>query len=217
MTNLPLLWSFRRCPYAMRARMGISSSGIKIRLREILLRDKPDEFLAVSSKATVPVLDAGDGTVIEESLDIMLWVLGQADPQKLLAPETGSRQDMLDLIERCEQDFKPHLDIFKYSTRHKGTDPIAARDQALVFLRDLERQLAATNFLFGISLSLPDIAIFPFVRQFAGVDPKWFTSLELPHLQTWLQELVTSPLFTGIMEKHQPWLVSGDEILMNAA
>ena len=217
MTNLPLLWSFRRCPYAMRARMGISSSGIKVRLREILLRDKPDEFLAASSKATVPVLDAGGGIVIEESLDIMLWALVQADPQNLLNPETGSRQDMLDLIEQCEQDFKPHLDIFKYSTRHNDADPVAARDQALVFLGDLEQQLAATNFLFGTSLSLADVAIFPFVRQFAGVDSKWFGALDLPNLQAWLGARVTSPLFTGVMEKYQPWLVTGDEILMNAA
>jgi len=119
-TELPLLWSFRRCPYAMRARMGIVSSGIQVRLREIVLRDKPDEFIAHSAKATVPVLVTGDGAVVDESLDIMLWALDGSDPDGLLAAQSGTRQDMLDLIARCESEFKPNLDAYKYGGDETG-------------------------------------------------------------------------------------------------
>lgn len=217
MTRSPLIWSFRRCPYAMRARMAISSSGKSVRLREIVLRDKPAEFIARSAKATVPVLVTADGEIVDESLDIMLWALAGADPDELCAPLSGTRQDMLDLIARCESDFKPNLDAYKYATDGDESGRLAARGRALEFLEVLDDRLQSSVNLFGDRLALADIAIFPFVRQFAGVDPEWFAGLNLSALQAWLERQIASPLFTGVMTKYPPWVKTGEEFLVPQA
>ena len=164
---LPILYTFRRCPYAMRARMALYKSEQACAVREVLLRDKPAEMLAQSAKGTVPVLVLTDGTVFDESLDIMRWALNRCDPENWLSPAHGTPDEVLALISRNDGPFKDHLDRYKYSTRYQDTDPIVHREQGVQFLEILNGRLAASTFLFGDHISLADIAIFPFVRQFA--------------------------------------------------
>lgn len=175
---IPVLYSFRRCPYAMRARLALLVSGIEVELREVVLRDKPQAFLDVSPSATVPCLVTST-EVIDESLDVMLWALKQNDPESWLAmPEEGHTW-----IERADGPFKQALDRTKYETRYPGTDPNAERDKASVFLSDLNAQIGTWMF---DSESLADNAILPFVRQFAFIDKDWFDAQPWPNLQAWL-------------------------------
>ncbi len=209
--DLPVLYSFRRCPYAMRARLALAVSGQVCELREILLRDKAPEFLDTSPSATVPALQYGDGEVIDESLDIMLWALSRNDPENWLKPETGSLDEMLALIELADGDFKASLDRYKYPTRYYGVDGLMERTNAVVFLNDLNRRLAASPFLSGKRCALADMAIAPFVRQFANVDRPWFGQEPWPHLLRWLETFLASDLFAGIMAKYPKW-AAGDPI-----
>ncbi|WP_421779879.1 glutathione S-transferase [Kiloniella litopenaei] len=210
--KIPLLYSFRRCPYAMRARLGLQSSQQLCELREIVLRDKPSEMLQASPKGTVPVLILSNGDVLEESLDIMLWALKQNDPESWLAPEIGTLDEMLDLINRCETEFKGHLDRYKYAPRfEEGTDPITHRSLAENFLRELDKLLTKNTFLFGERRSLADMAIAPFIRQFANVDRAWFDETDYPHLKLWLYEFLDSARFKSILKKYPVW-ATGDPI-----
>ena len=198
---LPIFYSFRRCPYAMRARLALHVSGITVEHREILLRDKPLAMLAASPKGTVPVLVLPDGTVLDESLDIMLWALRQHDPEAWLLNERAA----LALVEACNTRFKPHLDRYKYATRYAGEDPHAHRSAAAQFVRDLETRLAGTRALTGRTDGLADYAIFPFIRQFAHTDPDWFAAQDWPRVRTWLDRHLHAPRFAGIMLKHPGW------------
>ena len=200
MMHQPLLYSFRRCPYAMRARLALYFSALPYRKHEVSLKDKPAEMLDISPKGTVPVLQLADGGVIEESLDIALWALGQNDPQQLLQ-RTEARQEMLTLIERNDGEFKHWLDRYKYADRHLENTPEFYRSQGENFLRDLEQRLSATRFLMGDEPSFADIAIMPFIRQFAHVDKPWFEQTPHQHLQHWLAYWLESPAFTEIMIK----------------
>lgn len=202
----PILYSFRRCPYAMRARLALHYAGIEREHREVVLRDKPAHMLEISPKGTVPVLLLPDGKVIEESLDIMLWAINQNDPKRWL-PDT-QQQDIYFLIERNDTSFKAHLDRYKYPNRFpdEPCTGTCARDATDGILRDLDQRLAANNgSLHSNYKTLADYAIFPFVRQFAHVDRDWFYSAPYPHLQKWLQENLASELFTEIMEKFNQW------------
>lgn len=204
----PILYSFRRCPYAMRARLGLAISGTVCTLREVKLSAKPDAMLEASPKGTVPVLvltgaTAPDRSVIDESIDIMRWALGRADPEGWLD------RDDRELIARNDGPFKHDLDRYKYPDRH-GSDSLAHRESALAFLGDLDARLAADGQLCGARRGLADAAIFPFVRQFAAVDRDWFASLPFPHMQRWLAGHLESPLFAAIMKKERPW-AEGDE------
>ena len=201
----PILYSFRRCPYAMRARLAIAASGQDCELREVVLRDKPAELLAASPKGTVPVLVDTDGRVIEESLDIMRWALARSDPQHWLAPQSGAPEDMLALIERCDGDFKHHLDRYKYANRYQGANAAEHREQAAVFLRDLEPRLETSACLFGGRPALADMAIAPFVRQFAIADTAWFAQQPWPRLRAWLDALLRSEAFQRVMRKYPQW------------
>ncbi len=212
----PILYSFRRCPYAMRARMAIAMSGQICRLREVVLRDKPAEMLAASPKATVPVVVDTDGTVIEESLDVIDWALGKADPDGWLTPPTGTLQDMRDLIADSDGPFKTALDRYKYSNRYDGADPAEHRNTGLDFLSHLNLRLEHQNHLFGDRVSLADIAIFPFIRQFANTDRAWFDAQPLPHLQRWLAYHLSSDLFASVMPKFKQWASESDEPLFPA-
>lgn len=208
----PILYSFRRCPYAMRARMAIANSGIECRLREVVLRDKPAEMLTASPKGTVPVIVEADGTVIEESLDVMAWALKHKDTGRWLEPEQGNRADMDALVAACDGPFKHALDRYKYPNRYED-EGVVREDQrtlGLAFLERLNDQLADRAHLFGDRISYADIAIFPFVRQFANTDRTWFDALDLPHLQRWLAEHLESDLFKQIMPKFPQWK-TGDE------
>ncbi len=195
----PVLYSFRRCPYAMRARLALAASGTQVEHREILLRDKPAHMLDISPKGTVPVLLLEDGTVLEESLDIMLWALGRNDPEGWL-----DRHDEA-LVAANDGPFKHHLDRYKYANRYQGAEPQAHREECLALLQVLESRLATQPFLSGQTRGLTDAAIAPFVRQFANSDRAWFDAQALPGLQRWLADFLQSQLFGRVMVKHPLW------------
>ena len=209
----PVLYTFRRCPYAMRARMGIYASGIKMEWRELVLRDKPEHMVEISPKATVPVVQLPDGKVIDESFDVMLWALQQNDPHGWLPQSAEMNQRSADLIEECDTTFKHHLDRYKYPNRYEGVDAIESRDAAVVILSKWNGYLANHANLLAEQVSLADYATFPFVRQFANVDRNWFDALDLPHLQTWLEHHLSSKIFADIMVKQKPWKPE-DELLV---
>lgn len=194
----PILYSFRRCPYAMRARLALAVSGVRCELREVRLSAKPPAMLAASAKGTVPVLVLPGGAVIDESLDIMRWALSQRDPAGWLA----SNDDKL--IAENDGRFKHSLDRYKYPERH-AADPIVHRELGMVFLRQLDGRLAAEGQLCGKVPGLADAAIMPFVRQFAAADPAWFSQQPLPHLQEWLDGHLASDLFATAMMRTAPW------------
>ena len=195
----------------MRARLAINVSGIEVELREILLREKAPQLLEISPKATVPVLVETNGTVIEESLEIMDWALSVNDPELWLMPTVGNLQQMRVLVEQCETKFKPHLDRYKYSNRYQDVDSNKERELACNFLWNLEKRLGSNEFLFGSRISFADMAIVTFVRQFANVDRQWFDRVEWPELHRWLLVFLESEKFNAIMDKYPIWQ-SGDEI-----
>ncbi len=208
MRALPILWSFRRCPYAMRARLAIQSSQQQVVLREIVLRDKPAPFLKASAKGTVPVLQLSD-RVIDESRDIMIWALSQNDPEGWLdMPSEG-----MDLIATCEGPFKKALDHTKYAVRYPDLDEAEQREKAMVFLRDLNSRLVENAYLMGDQIQLADMAILPFVRQFANTDRAWFDAQGLESLRGWLDKFLVSDRFSGIMTKYVPWQDGQDRVL----
>jgi glutathione S-transferase len=198
MAALALLYSYRRCPYAMRARMALSYAGIAYQLHDISLKDKPAGLLAVSPKGTVPVLVLPDGRVLEQSLDIMHWALQQHDPSRWLDIDRDNSQA---LISENDGAFKQTLDKYKYASRFPEQSAASYRSQAEVFLCKLEQALQERPFLSGAHLSLTDVAIFPFIRQFAAVDANWFAQATYPKLQAWLQARLESSLFLGVMAK----------------
>ncbi len=202
---LPVLYSFRRCPYAMRARLALAISGQACELREVVLKNKPAELLQASPKASVPVLVLPTGQVIDQSLEIMQWALAQNDPGHWLAPERGSVADMQALVAECDGDFKLHLDRYKYPNRHAGAVATEHRQAASAWLLQLDTLLQHSEpGLFGRS-SLADMAIAPFVRQFAHTDPTWFSSQPWLRLTAWLERFESSPLFARVMDKYSAW------------
>jgi glutathione S-transferase len=206
MTEFPILYSFRRCPYAMRTRMAIAVSGVQVELREVVLRDKPRELIAASAKATVPVLLLPDGEVIDESLDIMRWALSQNDPENWLVESND------ELISANDGPFKQALDRYKYPHRYDLTDGTEYRDAALMHLVYLNERLSAAPYLGGDRKSMTDVAIFPFVRQFAATDQTWFDALPLPALQAWLAGFISSDLFSQIMTRYPQWTAGAGSI-----
>ena len=190
----------------MRARLALDVSRQVWELREVSLRNKPPEMLRVSPKATVPILVLPDGEVIDESLDIMLWALSRNDPEGWLTPESDSREGMRELIDRFDSHFKRHLDRYKYPSRFAGADPLVERGEACQDLELLEERLTRTACLAGGHVSLVDMAIVPFVRQFANVDPGWFASQSWSALQRWLSRLVESARFERIMQPVPVWV-----------
>lgn len=197
----PILYSFRRCPYAMRARMSLLKSGMEVELREVILRDRPEHMMEISPKGTVPVLLLPDGTVIEESLDIMLWSLD----------ESWLVSDWKERIDVNDGDFKYHLDRYKYNNRYENVlSSEEHREHAVSILKTYEKRLSNHAYLCGDSISLTDLALSPFVRQFANTDRAWFDQLPLPHLLKWLEGILESNLFKACMVKHKQWR-DGDE------
>lgn len=194
----------------MRARLALFISGTSVELREILLKNKPSEMIEASPKATVPVLIVPDGSVIDESLDIMLWALKVNDPDGWLQ---GDLAEMLDLVERCEDEFKNHLDRYKYANRYDDVDPLHHRTAACKFLRILESRLKETAFLYGENIGLADMAIVTFVRQFANVDRSWFDSCDYPFVRQWVQLFIDSPIFDSIMHKYSEWHTQEEQIV----
>lgn len=201
---LPVLYSFRRCPYAMRARLALTVSQQDCALREVVLRDKPVEMLELSPKGTVPVLHLPDGQVLEQSLDIMRWALARHDPEGWLTLERGNLAEMEALIADCDGDFKHHLDRYKYSVRYgPETDPLYHRGEGAVFLGRLNERLKGQSQLFGARPSLADYAIFPFIRQFANTGREWFDAQPLTDLQAWLSGHLSSDIFQSVMRRRE--------------
>lgn len=204
MERHPILYSFRRCPYAIRARMAIYRSNIKCEHREVILKDKPESMLSCSSKGTVPVLVTADKKIIDESLDVMLWALNQNDPEDWLSEEGAEGQD---LIERNDNEFKYYLDRYKYHVAYPEYPQEYYRDKAREFLDLLEKSLSDNQglALTGKSISFSDVSIFPFIRQFANVDLNWFKSSSYELLNCWYSNIEQSALFKACMIKYEQW------------
>lgn len=195
------LYSFRRCPYAMRARLALRYSGVPLEIVEVSLKAKPAAMLALSPKGTVPVLSV-DGRVIDESLDIMRWALARHDPQDWLLKDDGPAQQRIEaLIAENDQVFKLHLNRYKYAERYPEQPMEYYRSQGEVFLRQLDELLSQHDYLLAEHPSLADMALAPFVRQFAHVDREWFAQTPYRNLQRWLQRFLESELFTQVMAK----------------
>ena len=197
----PILYSFRRCPYAIRSRMALAAANRVVELREVLLKDKPADLTAISPKATVPVLVLPDGQILEESLDIIDWALNQSDPLNWTRGDVGAT----DWIQRCDGELKTWLDRYKYADRFPEASAEHYRQQAAQILRRMENAFEAHRWLGGSSASVADIAVFPFVRQFAAVDPQWWAQAPYPKVRAWLTYWLDSALFASVMEKYPRW------------
>lgn len=211
-TSLPILFSFRRCPYAMRARLALAVSGQTVALREVELKNRPPEIYAVSPKGTVPVLVLADGTVLEESIEIMHWTLARKDPLAWLGTSEARKNEIDALIQRCDGDFKHHLDRYKYANRYADVDAEEHRAKASEFLFHLQELLEQHTFLLAEQACLADMALAPFVRQFAFADRSWFDAQPWPQLRAWLDAFCASPLFARIMPKFEPWTPDAEPI-----
>ena len=204
--SLPILYSFRRCPYAMRARLAIAISGVSCEIREVVLKDKPPQLIEISPKATVPVLHINEQHVIDESIDIALWALEQHDPQnwyQQLGPELKKKTQ--ELITLNDGEFKYYLDRYKYADRYPDQTREHYREQGEKTLYELEALLTKHQNLLGECWTLADIALLPFIRQFALVDKTWFDSSPYPKVRLWLERFLDSQLFESVMHKYIPW------------
>lgn len=208
-SGLPILYSFRRCPYAMRARMALRAAAIPVEIREVVLRDKPAHMLELSPKGTVPVLWLSDGTVIDESRDIMTWALQRKDPLSWWPTTEDTLADALALIDRNDHEFKHHLDRYKYANRYEGAVATEHRTAAESFLQTLDARLTTQPFLSGESRGFLDAAIVPFIRQFANTDRTWFDAAPYPALQAWMTRELAAPSFTEVMVKYSQWSGEG--------
>jgi len=205
---LPILYSFRRCPYAIRARMAIAYASITLEMREVALANKPAAMLAISPKGTVPVLQLSD-RVIDESVEVMRWALSQSDPENWLALD--SQQEQSTLIEENDNEFKGWLDKYKYWDRYPEQSQQDYRMKAENFLSTLELRLQQNSYLLGDNMCMADIAIFPFIRQFAFVDKPWFDDADYPSVQRWLNQFLQSKLFEQVMVKQALWQQPDDQ------
>ena len=198
-------YTFRRCPYAIRARMALDCAGIEPEYREIRFSDKPPQMLKVSPKGTVPVLVHDGGKVLEESWDIMRWALSHNDPENWLPdnPEEAKAAD--ELVHTNDNRFKEFLDRYKYADRHPELTLEQHREQALWFLEELETRLATGDRLFGDRMTVADVAVFPFIRQFSMVEPQWFAQSPYPRIRNWLARILASGRFARVMAKRDLW------------
>ena len=201
----PVLYSFRRCPYAMRARIAIFKANIKCEIREVVLKDKPESMLLLSEKGTVPVLLTPEQEVIEQSSDVMHWALNQHDPDNWLDEDAAQSQYLIDYN---DNEFKHFLDRYKYYVGYPEHPQEYYRDNAESFLKLIEKQLSENSgvALLGNRISFVDMAIFPFIRQFAMVDLDWFKATSYEHLNQWFSNIEQSELFQGCMKKYDQWL-----------
>jgi glutathione S-transferase len=205
MDKCPILYSFRRCPYAMRARMAIYQANIKCELREVVLKDKPESMLLLSDKGTVPVLLTSDKEVIEQSIDVMHWALNISDPDDWFIEDESQSQYLIDYN---DNEFKHFLDRYKYHVAYPEHTQDYYRDNAEGFLKIIEKQLSDNEgiALLGNKISFADIAIFPFIRQLSKVDLDWFQASPYECLKKWTLNIEQSKLFQGCMKKHEQWL-----------
>ena len=211
----PILYTFRRCPYAMRARFVLRHSHKKIELREIKLQKKPKDFLNTSPKGTVPVLALSKKEVLDQSLDIMMWCLQSSDNSKINDLKNNLPNNLFDQIKDLDNEFKTNLDKYKYPNRFKDNDKNLSRDNNLTFLKKLNENLKNSIFLNSNKIGLLDYAIFPFIRQFRNVDIEWFENLNLSFLNSWYLSIVESKAFFDIMKKYKVWDAEDKPIITN--
>ena len=212
----PVLYSLQNCPYAMRARLAIVLSGVQVNLRAIVLKNKPVEMVRASPKAEVPVLVFENGEVIDQSLDIMLWALGQQDPHNVLySHDSAAMPDMLSLIKRNDTEYRNALLKYRCAKRYHEATEESDRQACEVFILLLEQRLLTHRYLLGDNLSLADLAILPLIRQFAKTDRRRFLQGPYPKVQQWLKNHLDSALFSKVMVNTPLWLDSGLETVMN--
>lgn len=212
-----ILYSLRQCPYAMRARIGLLLANQSVVLRDIVMNNIPTQMLSVSPKGTVPVLVLSDSSVIDESLDIMLWALQQNDPSNLLySHDNDALVNMLALIERNDNEFVEALKKYKAASRYHDSNIISYQHQCESYINYLEECLTKHNFIMGDSASLVDYAILPFVRQFAKVDRKWFKQAPYPKLQQWLDNHYQNPMFSRAMTQYPQWLDTNEVVIFGS-
>ncbi|WP_221076780.1 glutathione S-transferase [Agarivorans aestuarii] len=225
MTALPILYSLQNCPYAMRARLAILLAEQAVYLRPIVMKNKPEEMLALSPKGTVPVLvlsdsnhpESANNQVIDESLDIMLWALKRNDPKDLLySKQAGALDEMLQVIEQNDRQFKPDLERYKDAKRYHHEDLEACRLKCEPFAQSLEQRLTQHAYLMGSTPSLLDYALLPFVRQFSKVNRQLYLNGPYTHLQAWLNQHLQSRLFSKAMFKHPLWLDTQQNVLFGS-
>ncbi len=229
---LPILYSLRNCPYAMRARLAIFKSQQPVALRDVVLTNKPTEMILASPKATVPILvleevtssngESAAGTnaiVIDESLDIMLWALKNSDPKNLLQSDNPDDRpneklnEMLALVNDFDVEFKVRLEAYKCAKRYHEITLTDCRIACEEYIQRLEMRLTEHKFLFSAQESLADIALLPFIRQFARIERQWYLQSPYPNLKRWLNSYLQSPMFTKVMAKHSLWLDCGEEVV----
>jgi glutathione S-transferase len=208
--NYPILYSFRRCPYAMRARLALAYSGIDYEHREILLKNRPDELYALSPKGTVPVLQLNDGTVIDESIDVMKWALAQSDPDCWYTDKIVEQNS---LIAQNDDEYKKRLDMYKYHERFPEGSYDEFQNAVGEILKVYELILSKSSYLCGDNVTLADMALFPFIRQGAHVDLAWFNA-QFPILSKWLKIFNESELFMSIMKKYTLWETGENGIII---
>ena len=213
--KFPILYSFRRCPYAMRARFLLRSKSKYVELREIKLQNKPQEFLQVTSLGTVPVLVLSKTMVLLESLDIIRWCLKNS--KNIIEVNLEKKQDHIIwcYIKNLDTDFKYNLDRYKYPTRFTNTDPFVHRQNNIKFLENLNERLKESNYLFDDKINFVDYCFFPFIRQFRNVDEKWFDNLNLKFLNNWFRIILESNDFKDIMKKYKVWEPTDNPIITN--
>jgi len=215
--SLPILYSLRQCPYAMRARIGLLQAKQPVMLRDIVMKNIPKEMLVASPKGEVPVLVFEDSSVIDESLDIMIWALKQSDPNNLLFNhQPNAFQDMLTLINRNDNEFVEALKKYKAASRYHDVAEISCRQRCEPFISYLEQCLTKHDYIFGDTASLADYAILPFIRQFSRIDRKWYLQAPYPNLQRWLNRQYQNPIFSKAMTKYPQWLDSKKLILFGS-
>lgn len=202
---MTIFYSFRRCPYAMRARLSLALSNKQVQLREVVLKHKPEDMLKASPKGTVPVLIEANGNIIDESIDIMKWAL---EGSPLVHSMTSS---MILLIKENDEVFKGWLDKYKYADRYPEYSEVYYRQQGELFIGKLEQRLSTSPMLFNDEYHFTDLAILPFIRQFAFVDINWFNQSKYQYVRQWLYSFIDSDLFHSIMEKYPSWLESRKE------
>ncbi len=213
---LPVLYSLRNCPFAMRARMAIYRSQLPVLLRDIVLKDKPAEMLMASPKGTVPVLITSDGMVIDESIEVMLWALSQNDPADLLLREDENQFDeMRRLIHQFDSEFKPCLEAYRAAKRYHEPNLTECRAACEQHIAQLEQGLSKHTFLLAERESLADLALLPFIRQFARVERQWYLQSPYPKLRQWLDRYLQSKMFSKVMTKHELWLLNRQDVVLN--
>ena len=213
--KIPILFSFRRCPYAMRARIAIKLCSLECEIREINLKLKNKEFLELSPKGTVPVLVLPDDKIIEESMDIIHWAISNNDPYNLKLKNLEIYNKDMDLISIFDNEFKYHLDRYKYNSRYKGINKEEHKYKARDLLVNLNNSLKEKQWLNGENISISDISILPFIRQYRIADIKWFDEkLELPYTNRWLDKFLNSKIFNNVMKKYKIWETTDQKIFL---